>query len=226
MNKLYFSGIIAIIAGCFWGQGCTRANKNVSVQQKAPVLNCSNCIGQDRNSTAINAILTTYKQDGSEFITSQDYEYCVCNKSLAVSTTIADQRVIFKLHNNDFSIVNNSVLFEDSPLSVFNAEICSLIYEIFNTDAANFIETSEPVNIYGQWYKMVGINNDDFAFYQSINGGKVDMVVSQNYIAKGYHYRYDAIADRAIATKIEILNIGKGKSPGAKVLTIENKSVK
>lgn len=219
MKYLYF--LIAMVAICPFFQGCKTTEKNTDTLSA----NYSLCPEFKMASVLANAILTVYQEQNSSFITNQQYEICLCDETMLVSTIIEEQKILFKLTmGKDLKILSGDSAFKNSPLIVFDREKTELILNMIKSNQTMASKSQQPINMYGQWYRIAYRNEKGVIFYQNTNDSKVDLIVSQNFIARGYDYRKVDGFNHTVPSTIEILNIGKGKSPGNKIMKIEYNS--
>lgn len=214
--KTFFLTFTAMLITLFF-VGCGTKQK----QEPLPQQSCPSC-GTLPSKVQAECVMTIFNDDGSIFLTNQTHLVCLCDKSISIETTKADGGTIFKLDSTGNLKISGVSLPAKSPLNIFNGQIAGLILEMLTTAKMDYtIITNEPVNIYGQWYNQTNKQKNDYAFYKNLSTGRLDLIISKDYFARGYDYRNSTAMNSSYPATIEIFHVGKNKSPGKKILKIE-----
>lgn len=215
--------VLLCICLMFWG--CGEVEKESETAQL--MSDCPNCAGIEDQKISAEVIITVYNEDGSKFLTPQEHVFCLCDDSFIVKTKLNENETLMRLTKNGvLSMPKGSEIINKSPLSVLNAEIFDIIRQLVFANESVVAVSQKPENVYGQWYVAAKKGGSNYLYYVSVSSKLAELLISNNYIARGYDYFDPPAFDYLVPGKIEILKVGTNGSPGDKILKLDYKKFK
>ncbi len=214
--------LISILIGFFNFSGCSRIETGESNLSQKPTGECPDCAKYDKSSVECGSILTVYQDNGASFFTNQVYRLCLCDGSMLITTRLYDQETVLRLvSDNNLKAVKGGTTVADSPLKVFNSEIVNLIGEMLAANGNYSILSTEPVNVYGQWFRQAQGLDSSLIYYVNVDNNLVDLIGSDNYIVRGYDFRDFEAFEHLVPTTLEVFRSGTNVSAGEKLMKLE-----